>query len=171
MNLSEDGKYYSAFDGKIHEDGGRSFYTDDWIWDTYRATHPLRILIDKERETDIINSYLLMAQQMGTNWMPTFPEVTGDSRRMNSNHAVATVIDAWRKGVRGFDLEKAYEAARKGIEEKTLIPWSAAPSGWLDEFYKEHGYIPALKPGEKETVANVSPWEKRQPVAVPCPVL
>ena len=166
VNLSEDGKYYSAFDGKIHEDGGHSFYTDDWIWDTYRATHPLRILIDKERETDIINSYLLMAQQMGTNWMPTFPEVTGDSRRMNSNHAVATVIDAWRKGVRGFDLEKAYEAARKGIEEKTLIPWSAAPSGWLDEFYKEHGYIPALKPGEKETVADVSPWEKRQPVAV-----
>lgn len=38
--LSEDGHYYSAFDGKIHEDGGRPFYTDDWIWDTYRATHP-----------------------------------------------------------------------------------------------------------------------------------
>ena len=91
-----------------------------------------------------------------TNWMPTFPEVTGDSRRMNSNHAVATVIDAWKKGLRGFDLEKAYIASKKGIEEKTLIPWSAAPAGWLDDFYKEHGYIPALKPGEKETVANVS---------------
>lgn len=166
VNLSEDGRYYSAFDGKIHEDGGRAFYTDDWIWDTYRATHPLRILIDNERENDIINSYLLMAEQMGTNWMPTFPEVTGDSRRMNSNHAVATVIDAYRKGLRGFELEKAYEACRQGIEEKTLIPWSAAPAGWLDEFYKEHGYIPALRPGEKETVADVSIWEKRQPVAV-----
>ena len=166
VNLSEDGRYYSAFDGQIHEDGGRSFYTDDWIWDTYRATHPLRILIDNERESDIINSFLLMAEQMGTNWMPTFPEVTGDSRRMNSNHAVATVIDAWKKGLRGFDLEKAYIASKKGIEEKTLIPWSAAPAGWLDDFYKEHGYIPALKPGEKETVANVSIWEKRQPVAV-----
>ena len=85
---------------------------------------------------------------------------------MNSNHAVATVIDAWKKGLRGFDLEKAYIASKKGIEEKTLIPWSAAPAGWLDDFYKEHGYIPALKPGEKETVANVSIWEKRQPVAV-----
>ena len=166
VNLSEDGRYYSAFDGQIHEDGGRPFYTDDWIWDTYRATHPLRILIDNERESDIINSFLLMAEQMGTNWMPTFPEVTGDSRRMNSNHAVATVIDAWKKGLRGFDLEKAYIASKKGIEEKTLIPWSAAPAGWLDDFYKEHGYIPALKPGEKETVANVSIWEKRQPVAV-----
>ena len=166
VNLSEDGRYYSAFDGKIHEDGGRPFYTDDWIWDTYRATHPLRILIDNEEESNIIHSFLLMAEQMGTNWMPTFPEVTGDSRRMNSNHAVATVIDAWKKGVRGFDLEKAYVASKKGIEEKTLIPWSAKPTGWLDDFYKEHGYIPALKPGEKETVENVSIWEKRQPVAV-----
>ncbi|MFV0582174.1 MAG: GH92 family glycosyl hydrolase [Parabacteroides gordonii] len=166
VNLSEDGRYYSAFDGKIHEDGGRPFYTDDWIWDTYRATHPLRILIDNEEESNIIHSFLLMAEQMGTNWMPTFPEVTGDSRRMNSNHAVATVIDAWKKGVRGFDLEKAYIASKKGIEEKTLIPWSAKPAGWLDDFYKEHGYIPALRPGEKETVENVSIWEKRQPVAV-----
>lgn len=166
VNLSEDGQYYSAFDGQVHADGGRPFYTDDWIWDTYRATHPLRILIDSEKENDIINSFLLMAEQMGKNWMPTFPEVTGDSRRMNSNHAVATVIDAYRKGLRGFELEKAYIASKKGIEEKTLIPWSAAPAGWLDAFYKEHGYIPALKPGEKETVANVSIWEKRQPVAV-----
>ena len=166
INLSEDGRYYSAFDGKIHEDDGRPFYTDDWIWDTYRATHPLRVLIDNERENDIINSYLLMAEQMGTDWMPTFPEVTGDTRRMNSNHAVATVIDAYRKGLRGFELEKAYIACKKGIEEKTLIPWSAAPAGWLDDFYKEHGYIPALRPGEKETVPNVSIWEKRQPIAV-----
>ncbi len=166
VNLSEDGRYYSAFDGKVHDDGGKPFYTDDWLWDTYRATHPLRVLIDPEQECDIINSFLLMAEQMGTGWMPTFPEVTGDSRRMNSNHGVATVIDAWRKGIRGFDLEKAYAASRKGIEEKTLIPWSGAPAGWLDDFYKEHGYIPALKPGEEETVADVSPWEKRQPVAV-----
>ena len=116
--ISEDGRYYSAYDGKVHEDGGRPFYVDDWIWDTYRATHPLRALIDAEREGDIVNSFLLMAEQMGTNWMPTFPEVTGDSRRMNSNHGVATVIDAYRKGVRGFDLAKAYEACRKGMEEK-----------------------------------------------------
>ena len=164
--LSEDGRYYSAFDGQIHSDEGRAFYTDDWIWDTYRATHPLRVLIDQDRENDIIQSYLLMAEQMGNNWMPTFPEVTGDSRRMNSNHAVATVIDGYRKGLRGFDLEQAYIACKKGIEEKTLIPWSAAPAGWLDDFYKEHGYIPALQKGEKETVPNVSIWEKRQPIAV-----
>lgn len=164
--ISEGGRYFSAFDGKVHEDGGQPFYTDDWIWDTYRATHPLRVLIDSKEEVNIINSFLLMAEQMGTDWMPTFPEITGDSRRMNSNHAVATVIDGYKKGLRGFDLEKAYIACKKGIEEKTLIPWSGAPAGWIDQFYKEHGYIPALYPGEKETVANVNEYEKRQPIAV-----
>lgn len=164
--ISEDGRYYSAYDGKVHDDEGSPFYVDDWIWDTYRGAHPLHSLLAADKEGYILNSYLLMAEQMGTNWMPTFPEVTGDSRRMNSNHGVAAIIDAYRKGVTHFDLAKAYDACRKAIEEKTLIPWSGKPAGWLDDFYKEHGYIPALRSGEKETVANVSIWEKRQPVAV-----
>ncbi|MCD7925380.1 MAG: GH92 family glycosyl hydrolase [Bacteroides sp.] len=163
--ISEDGLYFSAFDGKVHEDHGEPFYTDDWIWDTYRAAHPLRVLVDEETEKGVIDSYLLMAEQMGNMWMPTFPEITGDSRRMNSNHAVATVADAMAKGVK-FDLAKAYEACRKGIEEKTLAPWSGAPSGWIDDFYKKNGYIPALQEGEKETDPNVHPFEKRQPIAV-----
>lgn len=164
--ISEDGRYYSAFDGAIHDDEGVPFYTDDWIWDTYRATHPLRILTDAKKETNIINSFLRMAKQMGNDWMPTFPEITGDSRRMNSNHAVATVIDAVSKGVRGFDLEYAYLAAKKGIEEKTLAPWSGKPAGELDRFYKEHGYIPALPMDVAETIPEVHSFEKRQPVAV-----
>ena len=166
VNISEDGRYFSAFDGKVHEDGGNAFYTDDWIWDTYRATHPLRVLIDTLTETNVIRSYILMAEQMGDMWMPTFPEITGDSRRMNSNHAVATVADAYAKGLRGFDLEKAYLVCKKGIEEKTLAPCSGKPAGWLDDFYKKNGYIPALAPGEKETVPEVHHFEKRQPIAV-----
>ncbi|RAZ18580.1 glycoside hydrolase family 92 protein, partial [Klebsiella oxytoca] len=63
--MSEDGRYFSAFDGKVHEDNGTPFYTDDWIWDTYRAAHPLRTLIDQQKEEDIIASYLRMAEQMG----------------------------------------------------------------------------------------------------------
>ncbi|MDU1892528.1 MAG: GH92 family glycosyl hydrolase [Dysgonomonas sp.] len=164
--LSEDGKYYSAFDGNIHEDNGRPFYTDDWLWDTYRATHPLRILIEPERESDMINSFITMAEQMNEFWMPTFPEVTGDSRRMNSNHGVATVIDAHVKGIMGFDLEKAYLACKNGITEKTLAPWSSYKGGILNEFYKENGYFPALRSDEKETAPEVHGWEKRQPVAV-----
>lgn len=163
--LSEDGRYFSAYDGQVHEDGGIPFYTDDWIWDTYRAAHPLRTLIEPKKQSYIIESYLRMAEQMGTEWMPTFPEITGDSRRMNSNHGVAMVADALYKGVK-VDAKRAFEYCRKGIEEKTLAPWSGNKAGWIDEFYKQHGYIPALREGEKETDPNVSGFEKRQPVAV-----
>lgn len=164
--ISEDGRYYSAFDHQVHSDGGQPFYTDDWIWDSYRALHPLRILVNSERENDILNSFVLMAEQMPHMWMPTFPEITGDSRRMNSNHGVASVLDAYRKGLHGFDLEKAYEACKKGITEKTLAPWSGKPAGALSAFYQKHGYIPALKPGEKETIPEVNSFERRQAVAV-----
>lgn len=165
VNITEGNRYFSAFDGKIHETK-TPFYTDDWIWDTYRATHPLRILIDRQTESDIINSFIRMAEQMDNFWLPTFPEITGDSRRMNSNHGVATIADAYSKGLRSFDLEKAYTASKNAITEKTLAPWSSKPAGWLDDFYKKNGYIPALAPGEKETVQEVHGFEKRQPVAV-----
>jgi predicted alpha-1,2-mannosidase len=165
--LSEDGRYYSGFDGKVHDDEGRQFYTDDWIWDTYRAAHPLRILIDGKVESDIIRSYVLMSEQSENKWMPTFPGVSGDSRGMNSNHGVAMVADACAKGLQDFDVEKAYEACKGSIEERSLIPWSNnVPAGELDDFYKKNGYFPALKPGETETVHGVNSWEKRQPVAV-----
>ena len=164
--ISEGGRYFSAFDGKVHEDNGTPFYTDDWIWDTYRATHPLRVLIEPQMEVDILQSFLRMSEQMPQFWWPTFPEITGDSRRMNSNHGIATVLDAYRKGLTGFDLDKMYPAMRNGIMEKTLAPWSAKPSGELDRFYHEQGYIPALREGEEETIPEVHSWEKRQPVAV-----
>ena len=164
--LSEDGQYFSAFDGQVHEDGGKPFYTDDWIWDTYRAAHPLRALIQPQKEENIIESYLRMAEQMGTKWMPTFPEMTGDTRRMNSNHGVAMVADALWKGL-NVDAERGFVYCRKGIEEKTLAPWCGKPAGdGIDKFYKEKGYIPALAKGEEETDPNVQGFENRQPVAV-----
>lgn len=164
--LSEDGRYFSAFDHKIHSDNGTPFYTDDWAWDTYRALHPLHILLDAGTERNILRSFILMSNQDGTGWIPTFPEVTGDSRRMNSNHTVAMFADALAKGITGFDVKNAYRACRAAIEEKTLAPWSAMKAGYLNHFYRQHGYIPALPEGVKETLPDVNPNEKRQPIAV-----
>ncbi len=163
--LSEDGRYWSAEDNKVHEDGGTPYYTDDWIWDTYRAAHPLRVIMDNEIEEDILASFLRMSDENGRGWIPTFPEVNGDSRRMNSNHTIATFADALAKGL-PIDVKKAYEACKGALVEKTLAPWCGNPAGWIDEFYWENGYIPALAEGEKETDPNVHHFEKRQPVAV-----
>ncbi len=166
IDISEDGRYYSGSDGQVHPDGGKDFYTDDWIWDTYRAAHPLQVLLNPKRESDKIASFIRSAQDSSEGWMPTFPEVSGDMHAMNGNHAVATIWDAYSKGVRGFDLAAAYEACRKTIMEETMMPWTRRPAGELDAFYKAHGYIPALKPGEAETVEGVHGFEKRQAVAV-----
>lgn len=164
--ISEDGRYYSGYDGRVHDDGGIPFYVDDWIWDTYRAAHPLRTIIDPQREVEMVNSFIRMAEQMDELWMPTFPEVIGDTRRMNSNHGVAILLDCYNKGLRGFDLEKGYLASKKAVTEKTLAPWSGKKAGVLDEFYRDNGYFPALAPGEQETVPEVEGFEKRQPIAV-----
>lgn len=166
INVSEDGRYYSPFDRQIHEDGGVPFYNDDWIWDTFRAVHPLRILINPAEETAMVASYLRMAQQSPEGWMPTFPSVAGDGHAMNGKHFISIVWDAYSKGLRGFDLEAAYVACRKTMMESTLCPWRRAPANSLDVFYKEKGYYPALKPGEAETVGGVDGAQKRETVAV-----
>jgi predicted alpha-1,2-mannosidase len=163
--ISEDGRYYSGFDRKVHEDNGRPFFTDDWLWDTHHALHPLRVLLDPKKEEDILNSFVLMASQGTHFWMPTFPQVYGDALYMNCNHGVACILDAHQKGLKHFDLEKAYQACKGAIMEKTLSPWSKGEvAGEYSKFYQEHGYVPALKPGETETLPEVNRSERRQAV-------
>lgn len=163
--LSEDGRYWSAFDGTVHEDDGEPFYNDDWLWDTYRAAHPLRLLTDAPAEEAILSSFIRMARQSGNDWIPTFPEISGDTRRMNSNHTVASFADAAVKGLR-LDLPAALETSYKGMTERTLAPWSGVPAGETDRFFWENGYYPALRDGEPETDPCVDSFEKRQSVAV-----
>jgi predicted alpha-1,2-mannosidase len=164
VNISEDGRYYSGFDDKIHADNDTAFFVDDWMWDTYRASHPLHAMINPDMEGLKIQSYVRMYEQGG--WMPSFPILFGDNPCMNGHHSAAIIADAYFKGIRNFDMEKAYEGLRKNAMEATMLPWRNGPMCSLDSFYLGHGYYPALNPGEKETVAAVHPFEKRQAVAV-----
>ena len=163
INISEDGQYYSAFDHKVHRDP-RPFYVDNWLWDTFRALEPLQTLLSPDVQADKLQSYIRMYQQSGI--MPTFALAQGNYACMNGNHSAPFFADAWFKGVRNFDLATAYEGIRKRSLEDTLIPWRLGPKGPLDDFYNKHGYMPALRPGEKETDSHVHPFEKRQPVPV-----
>jgi predicted alpha-1,2-mannosidase len=163
VNISEQGRYYSAFDHQVHDDP-RPFYTDNWIWDTYRALEPLHTLLNPSMEADKIQSYVRMYEQSG--WMPSFAVLWGDHACMTGNHAAAWIADAWWKGVRNFDLPKAYEGLRKNSLEATLLPWRNGPRTVLDDFHNTHGFFPALHPGEKETVPEVSSFERRQSLSV-----
>lgn len=163
VNISEDGRYYSNFDGKAHEDK-RPFYVDNWIWDNFRALEPLQTLLNPKQQADKIHSYVRMFEHSGV--MPSFAVLWGDHACMTGNHAAPWILDSWLKGVRNFDLAKAYQGLRKNSLDATLLPWRNGPKTPLDDFYNEKGYLPALKPGEKETVPEVHPFERRQSVAV-----
>ncbi|HWZ14692.1 MAG TPA: GH92 family glycosyl hydrolase [Mucilaginibacter sp.] len=163
VNINEDGRYYSGYDKKVHE-STRSFYVDDWVWDTYLALHPLRAILNPAMESDMLNSYVNMYQQ--SHWMPTFPVLFGDNPCMNGFHSTVMFLDDYRKGIRGFDIEKAYEGVKKNATQATMLPWKNGPKCELDDFYYLKGYFPALQKDEKETVSLVHPFEKRQAVAV-----
>jgi predicted alpha-1,2-mannosidase len=164
VNISEDGRYYSGFDDAIHNDHDTTFFVDDWMWDTYRASHPLQAMLNPELEGLKIQSYVRMYQQSG--WMPSFPILFGDNPCMNGHHSAAIIADAYFKGIRNFDIQKAYEGLKKNAMEATMLPWRNGPMCSLDSFYLAKGYYPALNPGEKETVSLVHPFEKRQAVAL-----
>jgi len=163
VNISEDSLYYSGYNKQINKDP-RPFYVDDWSWDTYLALHPLRTILHPSQEEDMLQSYVRMYEQSG--WMPTFPVLFGDHACMNGFHSSITFLDGYRKGLRNFDVEKAYEGSRKNATQATLLPWENGPATELDEYYHANGYLPALAPGEKENLPAVHAFEKRQAVAV-----
>jgi predicted alpha-1,2-mannosidase len=164
VNISEDGRYFSAYDGQVHADEGRPFYVDDWLWDTYRSLHPLMLILEPAKQADMIESYIRMYEQGG--WMPGFPQVYGDFPAMIGFHSAALVWDTWQKGIRDFSVEKAYEGLRKNAMEGTMLPWRTGSLCSLDSFYHTHGWYPALPEDSAESVALVDGFEKRQAVAV-----
>ena len=163
VNITEDGRYYSAFDHKVHTDN-RDFYIDDWVWDTYLAHHPLRVILNPQMEADMMHSYVRMYEQLG--WMPQFPLLFGDKPAMNGFHSTITILDDYRKGIRDFDVEKAYEGAKKNATDATMLPWKNGPKTVLHDFYRKNGYFPALRKDQEEWIKEVHSFEKRQAVAV-----
>lgn len=163
VDITEGNQYYSGFDKKIHTTS-RPFYVDDWTWDTYLAHHPLRVILNPAQEEDILQSFVNMYEQSG--WMPTFPVLFGDHACMNGFHSSVTLLDGYRKGLKNFDIARAYEGIKKNAEQATMLPWRNGPKCELDDIYHSKGFFPALKPGEKEMVKLVDGFEKRQAVAV-----
>lgn len=163
VDITEDGQYFSGFDNKVHPTN-RPFYVDDWAWDTYLAHHPLRTILDPAAEGDMLNSYVNMYEQSG--WMPTFPVLYGDHVCMNGFHSTVSFLDAYKKGIRNYNVDKAYEGMLKNATQATMLPWKNGPKTDLDDFYYANGYFPALKPDEKEDNPNVHAFEKRQAVAI-----
>lgn len=151
-NITEGGKYYSGYDNSVHEDSV-PFYVDDYSWGDFLALHPLYTILDPHKEGQMLQSYVRMYEQSG--WMPDYPKHFGDRAGMFGFHSAIMFLDAYRKGIRNFDVEKGFEGLLKSAEQATMLPSRNGPKGKLEDFYYKNGYYPALHPDEKETDPTV----------------
>lgn len=165
VDVSEYGRYFSGFDGVVH-DSREPFLTDDYTWGNFGAMHPLRVILDPTREGQILDSYVKMYEQSG--WMPDYPKHFGDREGMFGFHSAVMFLDARRKGVRGFDVEKAFEGLAKSADSATMLPSRNGPKGPLEDFWWTNGYYPALRPDEKEdaSIASYTGGRRRSAVSV-----
>lgn len=102
-----DGLYRGA-DGVNHKADGWSNYSTFSTWDTYRAAHPLYTITDTARVADMIRSFLAFYDQHGR--LPVWNMWGSETDMMIGYHAAAIIADAYLKGIRGFDADKALEA-------------------------------------------------------------
>lgn len=104
-----DGKYRGR-DNQIHKAEGFDYYSVFSLWDTFRAANPLYTLIEKKRTADFINTFLKQYEQGGR--LPVWELASNETDCMIGYHSVSVIADAMAKGIKGFDYEKAFEAAK-----------------------------------------------------------
>ena len=121
---------YRGFDDRIHRAEGFSNYTVFSLWDTFRAENPLVTLLAPDVVNDFVNSMLAQYEQSGL--LPVWPLWSSETNCMIGYHAVPVIVDAYFKGIRGFDVEIAYHAMKT----------SAMQDDFGVKELKEYGYIP-----------------------------
>lgn len=127
-----DGRYRNAADSVVNATGGK-FYSTFSLWDTYRAAHPFYTLMVPERVDGFINSLIDQAEVQG--YLPIWGLWGKENFCMVANHGVSVVAEAYAKGFRGFDAERAFNAIKQ-----TQTVSHPLKSNW--ENYMKYGYFP-----------------------------
>ncbi|MEM6517191.1 MAG: GH92 family glycosyl hydrolase, partial [Bacteroidota bacterium] len=134
-----DGRY-RGMDLNIHKTENFDYYTVFSLWDTYRAAHPLYTIIEQERTNDFINTFLAKYEEGGI--MPMWDLAGNYTDCMIGYHALPVIADAYLKGIRNYDTEKALEAMKH----------SATRDKFGLNAYKKYGFIPVDE--ESESVSK-----------------
>jgi predicted alpha-1,2-mannosidase len=124
---------YRGLDQNIHVAKGFTKYSIFSLWDTFRAEHPLMVLIHPHEDADMIKSMLAHYDQSVEHLLPVWSLYNNETWCMIGYHAVPVIADAIMKGVRGFDYERAYDAMK-----------ATAMNPHYDSVkeYAEIGYVP-----------------------------
>jgi len=134
-----DGRY-RGMDLNIHQTKEFNYYTVFSLWDTYRATHPLYTIIEQDKTNDFINTFIAKYDEGGI--MPIWDLSANYTGCMIGYHAVPVIADAYLKGIKDYDVYKAFEAMKHSASQDKLGLKS----------YKEFGFIPVEE--ESESVSK-----------------
>ena len=129
-----DGRY-RAHDRKIYT-SDFDVYTVFSLWDTFRAEHPLLTILEPELTNDFIRTMFDQFEKGGL--LPVWELAGNETNCMIGYHSIPVIADAYIKGIRGYDVQRVYDAMR----------YSATQDHFGLSFYKKYGYIPADREGE-----------------------
>ena len=110
---------------------GKMQYSTFSLWDTFRAWNPLMTLIDTALVNNMVNSYLNIYDASGE--LPIWPLSAAETGTMIGYHSVSVIADAYLKGIRGFDAEKALDAMKVSSEKNKKGA----------DYYIKYGFIPS----------------------------
>ena len=110
-----DGRYWSA-DG-IHKSKAFHKRTVFSGWDVFRSQFPLQTIINPGMVNDLLNSLITLAEDSGKGYFERWEMLNAYSGCMLGNPALSVLADAYAKGIRGFDTEKAFETAVRTSEK------------------------------------------------------
>ena len=113
-NILQDvnGQYPTLERGDIASVSNGDRYTVFSLWDTYRNVHQLLTLVYPVRQQHMLQSMLAMYDEH--DWLPKWELYGRETYTMEGDPSIPVIVDSWLKGLRGFDINKAYEAMRKG---------------------------------------------------------
>lgn len=126
---------YRGKDFKIHKAEGFDNYTVFSLWDTYRAEHPLLTIIDQKRTNDFINTFLVQYEYGGL--LPVWELSANETYCMIGYHSVPVIADAYVKGIRGYDVQKALTAMKHSADTNLFGLVSYRNLGYVSQD-KEH---------------------------------
>ncbi|MCF7885378.1 MAG: GH92 family glycosyl hydrolase, partial [Candidatus Marinimicrobia bacterium] len=122
---------YIRMDDKIHKAEGFTNYTVFSLWDTFRALHPLLNILKPNKSRDMIKTMLKKYEHSGL--LPVWELAANETNCMIGYHSIPVITDAYIKGIKDFDIDRAYKAMKT----------SAMQNDFGIKPYREYGYIPA----------------------------
>ena len=131
---------YRGFDNEVHTAEGYRYHANFSMWDTYRTTHPLLILLRPDRSREMVLSLMAVAEEGG--YLPRWPAGHGYTNDTVGSPADVVIAESALKGIDGFDrsvaLEMMLQTASTPTEPGHPFSGREGIAG-----YVELGYVPS----------------------------